>query len=33
MMALVNVASYFRRQFFVVPQEVAIEPGCVSARK
>jgi arsenite transporter len=33
MIGLVNVAFYFQRRFFLSPQEIAIAPVCVSARK
>lgn len=33
MIALVNVAFYFQRQFFASPQAMEIEPVCASAKK
>jgi len=33
MIALVNVAFYFQRQYFPTPQAIEVEPVCASARK
>jgi hypothetical protein len=33
MIALVNVALYFQRQYFPNPQPAQIDPVCASARK